>query len=247
VKQRGRRGCCLNTTTPLERPDPAIYSQLQQLASGQQPTWNNPDITTNNFGPFSLMTEAAVTVHNISAVASAIGIRVDAAVSRFGIGYPSTSITGAIISLPPSAQQQVTIPFPQSVLGGESRIGFHILLHHPNDISSLNNSGSQVVDGFYTSESGTTFDVSFPVRNPIGVSQTISVQLISGLPDLMPALSMDTSQFGPFEERLANVHCQINSALLGGVVVQTREVTFAGWDQDGSLIGGLTFVVLIDS
>jgi hypothetical protein len=247
-RQLGRQGCCLKTNTPVERPDPAVYSQQQQLGLGDQPTWNNPDITTNNFGPFALMTEAIMIVRNLAPAASAVGVHVDAAVSRFGIGYPSIPIGGLTASLPPSSQQQLTISLPQSVLTGEQRIGFHVTLHHPHDLSLQNNAGSQIVDGFYTSDAGREFDVSFPVRNPLASSQIISIQLMSGLSDLNPVFQINASPFGPFEERMVNVHMQVNPSIIGGTdSVSVREATFAGWGQDGSLIGGLTFVVLINS
>jgi hypothetical protein len=54
VRQRPavNRCCCISTRdVPIEHPDLAIYSQDEQLSLGIMPSWDNPDITTNNWGP----------------------------------------------------------------------------------------------------------------------------------------------------------------------------------------------------
>jgi hypothetical protein len=45
---------CYTSTTPPLKSDPAIYSQEEQLALGQEVTWDSPDITTNHFSPWRL-------------------------------------------------------------------------------------------------------------------------------------------------------------------------------------------------
>src|SRR5580765_6492227 len=61
-KKKPTRGCCVDIgpNHPIEYPDPAIYSQSQQLLLGNIPSWDNPDITTNNWGPFTLMNESKI-------------------------------------------------------------------------------------------------------------------------------------------------------------------------------------------
>ena len=57
---------------PIRRPDLAIYSQLEEIAAGHIPRWDNPDIVTNDWGPFRLMDEARITVRNLSADTPAV-------------------------------------------------------------------------------------------------------------------------------------------------------------------------------
>ncbi|MEM8640035.1 MAG: hypothetical protein AAGG51_14645, partial [Cyanobacteria bacterium P01_G01_bin.54] len=43
---------------PPELPDLAIYSQEEMLEQGRNPSWDSPDIITNNWRPFRLFEEA---------------------------------------------------------------------------------------------------------------------------------------------------------------------------------------------
>ena len=49
---------CLKLDDPPKRPDPAIYSQAEQLSLGLAPTWNPEDITTNRQRPWTLLPES---------------------------------------------------------------------------------------------------------------------------------------------------------------------------------------------
>jgi hypothetical protein len=247
-KRPDRHGCCFTSDTPVERPDPAIYSQPQLLSLGEQPSWNSPDITSNHWAPFRLMAEAGVIIRNLSATASAIGVRANAAVSRFGIGYPRTPIVSVATNLAPSAEQTLLIPFPQWVMSGEQRIGFHVTLEHSADKDASNNYGAQTHEGFYTSEAGRLIATTLPVRNPLATSQLIQIAILGGTPDLTVSLVSPATAFAPFEERILPVQITVAASLTGGGGVEhTREATIMGQNQDGSVIDGVTYVVRIDS
>jgi hypothetical protein len=232
--------------SPVDRPDPATYAQLQLLASGQQPSWNSPDITSNHWGPFRLMAEAGVIIRNLSATASAVGVRANAAVSRFGIGYDRTPIVSVATNLAPAAQQTLVIPFPQWVMSGEQRIGFHVTLEHSADMDSSNNYGAQIHEGFYTSDAGRSIAATLPVRNPLATSQLITVATLGGTADVTVSLISPATAFAPFEERILTVHITVAASLTGGEGVE-REVTIVGRNQDGSVIDGVTYMLRIDS
>lgn len=247
-KRPDRHGCCVRPDTPVDKPDPATYSQPQLLALGQQPTWNSPDVTTNHWGPFRLMAEAEVTIRNLSPKASAIGVKTNVAVSRFGIGYSRTPIVTVAANLPPSAERKLLVPFPQWVMNGEQRIGVHVTLEHSADMDTSNNYGAQIHEGFYTSDAGRSFTATLPVRNPLAISQSIQVAVLGGTPDLTVTLPPPGAAFAPFEERILTVHIAVAPTLVGGGgTVHAREATIVGRNQDGSVIDGVTYVVRVNS
>jgi hypothetical protein len=247
-KRTGRHGCCLHTSTPIRRPDPATYAPLQMLSLGQQPTWNSPDIVTNHWDPFRLMPEAEVVVRNLSTDASAIGVRVNAAVSRFGIGYDRVPIGTRGVNLPPGTSQKMLVPFPQWVMSGEQRIGYHVNLEHTADRDASNNYGSQIHDGYKTSVAGRSFTTTLPVRNPRATSQHVQVALLGAPPDLTVSFVPPAAAFAPFEERILSVHITVNAGLVGSSgSVHSREATLLGLNADGSVIDGATFIVRVDS
>jgi hypothetical protein len=245
-KRPDRHGCCVKSDTPVQRPDPAIYAQLQLLSLGQDPSWNSPDITSNHWSPFRLKAEVGVVIRNLSTAASAVGVKANVAVSRFGIGYSRTPILSVTTNLAPSGEQSLVIPFPQWVMTGEQRIGFHVTLEHSADLDASNNYGAQTHEGFYTSEAGRSIATTLPVRNPLATSQLIQVAVLGGTPDLTVSLTSPATAFAPFEERILPVNITVAASLAGGDGVE-REATILGQNQDGSVIDGVTYVLRIDS
>lgn len=243
-----RPSCCVHTDTPIDRPDLAIYSQAEQLAAGGQPTWNSPDITTNFVGAGKLMPEAEVTVRNLSPSASAVGANVHCLVSRFGIGFPRTLIGTSVVGLAAGAQKKLKVPFPQAVLAGPQRIGFHVRIDHPSDPVTINNAGSQVIDAFATSQQGRVINTAFLVRNPLADAQAIVVQQLGTQPGIQVSYSIVPGAFGPFEERLCSVTISVEAWLVGGGgVTHDCNVTFIARGADGGVIDGLTYYVGVDS
>lgn len=238
----------MHTDTPIARPDLAIYSQAEQFAIGAQPSWNSPDITTNFIGAAKLMPEALVTVRNLSPTASAIGANVHCYTSRFGIGFTRTMFGTVVINLPPGAQKQLQVPFPQAVLAGEQRIGFHVRIEHPTDPVAINNEGSQVIDAFATSKQGRSIATSFLVRNPLGAAQAITVQQLATQAGIQSTFTISPAPFGGFEERLCSVKINVEAWLVGGGgVTHDRNITFVARGANGQVIDGLTYYVGVDS
>jgi hypothetical protein len=94
-----RESCCVAIKDPADRPDPATYSQEEQLHLGLVPTWNSPDIITHNISPYSLFLEPEVKVRNLSTTASAVNILVHLHTSVFGIGLPRTPLATKVVNL----------------------------------------------------------------------------------------------------------------------------------------------------
>jgi hypothetical protein len=242
------RGCCVNVDTPIDRPDPATYSQAEQFALSAQPTWNNPDITTNAIGQGTLLPEAQVVVRNRSATASAIGANVRCYVSRFGIGYDRTLFGTATTNLAPGEQKTLSVPFTQAILAGEQRIAFHVRIEHSTDPILINNAGAHTLDSFATSVQGRSIETNVPVRNPLAQTQSITLQQLSTPPGIWVIFSSDPSPFGPFEERQSSVLIKVNDSLIGSAnSIIDREVTLVARGADGQVIDGVTFYVAVDS
>src|SRR5689334_6103646 len=116
-KQRG--ACCLSVSTPPQRPDPAIYSQDEQIQAGQIPTWDSPDIVTNSDIPWALHPETRVTVRNLSPQVAAVNALVQLSVSAFGIGPTPAPLSAQLVTLEPSATATLNFPLTQAILKGE--------------------------------------------------------------------------------------------------------------------------------
>ena len=246
--RRERERCCVEVNSPIERPDPATYSQAEQFSIGSQPTWNSPDILTNFVGAAKLMPEARVIVRNLSPTTSAVSVAVHVSVSRFGIGFQRIPIGTSTVTLSPSQQQTLLIPLPQSVLNGEQRIGFHVRIEHPSDPVLINNEGSQIIDAFSTSAQGRSIQTSIRVRNPLNAAQSITLQLLATQPGVQVTYTMPPGPFGPFEERVCMVTIQIENWLTGGGgTTHEREITFVARGSDGKVIDGITFYVAVNS
>src|SRR5262249_11058332 len=130
-----RPGCCLylGKNDPVEYPDPGLYSQAEQIALGNVPDWDNPDIVTIDWAPFRLMPESQTPIHNSPPTVSATNPLVHFSISPFGIGMPRTLIASRLISLAPASQVGLAYPLPQAVLQGDQRIGVYIRVEHPTD------------------------------------------------------------------------------------------------------------------
>lgn len=250
--QRGEapksESCCVDIRdTPIERPDLAIYSQEEQLAGSTDPSWDSPDIITNAWGPFRLLNEALVTVRNLSPTTGAVNALVHYSTSDFGIGTrPQLRLT-QVVNLGPGQQTQLVFPLHQAVLTGDPRTGVHIKIEHPHDAKAINNAGSQVHDGGYTSESGRSFDVQIPVLNDVPASRQIDLSILAT--DLVATLTPSTHVFAPFEQIVTTLHIDVPAFLVGtSASLIHRSVTILGRVAGtGELIGGVTRLLRIDT
>ena len=240
--------CCVHVDgPPPDRPDLAIYSQEEQFVLGTAPTWDSPDILTNQWTPFRLYPEVSVTVRNLSPTASAVNADVALYVSSFGIGMPRSLLSSQRINLGPQQQMSLLYPLSQAILNApEQRIGTFVQITHPHDRRQINNLGGQHLADAYTSAAGRSFTVSFPVANPLATAQVIS---LSALPNQLNAVVAPASRaFAPLEQIMATLTLHAPAAMHGTPAAPVRlDATVVGRAADGSLLGGLTYVVFIDN
>jgi hypothetical protein len=232
--------------SPVNRPDLAIYSQTQAIQNGNVPSWDSPDIITNNWRPFRLNPEATIKVRNLSPTVAAINSQVHFYTSAFGIGTRRVLKLTRIISL--GAGQEVSLNFPldQETLNGDQRIGVHIQLEHPHDEQLINNFGSQVHDGSYTTESGRNFTLQIPVLNDSPSPRQINLQLMPT--ELIASVNPASHAFGPYEQIIVTLSVSVPAFLSGSASnVINREVTMVGRLATGELIGGITKLLRIDN
>ncbi len=139
--KRQSGSCCVAVSTPPLRPDPAIYSQDQVMQQGGIPSWDSPDITTNNDIPWTLRPETVVTVRNLSPHVTAVNTQVQVSISGFGIGLPKTQLSNQLVTLPPAQDRTFNFALSQAVLSGAQSIGVFVQLYHPNDAVEINSHG----------------------------------------------------------------------------------------------------------
>jgi hypothetical protein len=245
-KKKERSDCCVTLKNkPIEKPDLAIYSQVEQFALGNLPTWDSPDIVTNFLNPFKLLPEVPVKIRNLSPTASAINGIAHLYISGFGLGMARQLISSSIINLAPNDMVEIKYPLPQAVLNGDQLIGVHVVLQHPHDSNTINNEGHQQFQAVYTSIKGRSFDLSFPALNNTNVSKNISFHVLST--DLSVTLSSNSHLFSPFEQIQIKANIAIPNALHGTPATLVRNVTIVSRDAGGALIDGLTFQIYIDN
>lgn len=245
VDRPGDVAACFVPDRPPEKPDPAIYSQEEQLALGFEPTWNSPDITTNQVSPWKLLHETEVIVRNLSATTDATNAVIDFYTSLFGIGTSRTLLTSQVVRIP--AQQEILLKYPltKEILDGDQRIGVHVAIRHPYDLNRNNNAGSQVVSGSYTSEAGRQLTVSFPVVNATPSALTMTLAVFQN--DVNGSVTPVVHQFAPWEQITASLQINVPGYLHGTPEDPLRrEITVVGRDQPGGLVGGMTHVLRID-
>ncbi len=239
-------GCCIQATTPPQRPDLATYSQLEQIAKGNAPTWNSPDITTDNDIPWTLLPAAQVVVRNLSNVASAINALVTVSTSAFGIGMPQSTLSSQKLNLGPGQQVTLNFPFTTALLAGPPSIGTYVLIEDTYDANRINNSGAQVLQGMTTSGVGRNIVLSFPVTNSSGAARTISLNVLAN--SLSGAVTPATKAFAPWEQINASLSFSVPAAMHGTPAAPIyNEVTVIAYASDGSLVGGATWILWVDN
>ncbi|MEO1250870.1 MAG: hypothetical protein AAFW81_00820 [Pseudomonadota bacterium] len=230
----------------IKRPDLAIYSQNEVIAAGGQPTWDSPDITTNDWRPFRLMPEARVKVRNLSPNAAAANALVHYYISRFGIGAPRELKATRRISLAPGAETELLFPLEQAVLNGDPRVGVFIEIEHRHDTKKINNSGAQVHQGDYTSEVGRNHAISFPVVNNSSFTRQIALQVLPT--NLTASVTPNSFSLAPLQEVTATLNISVPATIVGSPGNEINEaVTVIGVLAGGGLLGGLTRLLRIDT
>jgi hypothetical protein len=225
---------------PPKRPDPAIYSQDEALALGQIPTWNSPDITTNNDIPWTLLPQVNVVVRNLSTTVSAVNTQVQVSLSGYGIGLPKTPLSNKLLTLPPGQSASLDFPLPPAVLAGPSSIGFFVDIHHPNDAREINSRGAQVVTAFNTQTSGRSVSTPVPVANPAAVPQTINLSVLPN--NVSASISPSSHNFAPFEQITTHL-----SVAVPATMHNTEEtVTVVARNTAGAVIGGASLLIFVN-
>ena len=236
-----RRGtCCVTLADPPRRPDPATYSQDQAMALGQVPTWNSPDITTNNDIPWALLPEVAVVVRNLSPTVTAVNAQVQVSLSGYGIGLPKTPLSNKLVTLPPGQDFGLSFPLPPAILAGPNSIGFFVQIYHPNDAVEINSRGAQVLTAFDTKSSGRAVTTAVPVANPAGTTQTITLAVLPN--SVSAAISPASHSFAPFEQITAHLIVTVP----GGVHNTNETVTVVARDGAGAVIDGASLIIWVN-
>lgn len=240
-------GKCQNITVndPIQKPDLAIYSQLEELQNGNIPSWDSSDIITNNFIPFRLLEEAKVKVRNLSSTVPAINTSVHYYIAPFGIGTRKELKLTKIVNIPQASEVELTFPLDQITLGGDPRVGVHIQIEHPFDPNLINNFGSQIIDGGYTTESGRNFSIQIPVFNDSNFSRQINLSIMPT--DVISSVTPISYVFASYEQIITTLKIQIPGFLHGSSSSYIeRAVTVVGRLSGGELIGGATRLIRID-
>lgn len=236
--------CCARVNTPPDRPDLATYSQLEQISLGLAPSWNSPDITTNNDFPWTLLAQAVVVVRNLSATASAVNALVNVSTSAFGIGMPRTLLSGLQVSLGPSQQVTLNYPYTAAILAGDPSIGTFVDIQHPYDKRLINNKGAQTLKGVTTSKAGRSIAFTFPVANQQAAPRTIALAIVTST--LAGTLSTTSHAFVAFEQITVTLHVTVPAAMHGTVAAPVyNEITVVG-TSGGALVDGCTHAIWVD-
>jgi hypothetical protein len=246
VRKPRRKSCCVIVKDPPDRPDPATYSQQEQFALGQAPTWNSPDILTNLYSPYTLFKEPEFKVRNLSPTASAVNVLVHVSTSPFGIGMLRTPLSTKVVNLAPLQEVTLFYPLTQALLNGDQKLGVHIVIEHPHDKNLVNSRASQIIFAVHTTEVGRNFELIFPVLNPSGAAQQITLSVLPN--ELIASVSPTVRNFAPFEQIQATLNIQVPGTLVGSnAATIEKEVTVVGRGADGRVIDGITFVVRINN
>jgi hypothetical protein len=247
VPQKRRTNCCLELPeSRVERPDVAIYSQEEVVAEGGVPSWNSPDILTADFPYLRLNDETVVTVRNLSPDTWAVGAQVHFAISRFGIGFERQYVGSQRVSLGPSANVNLSFPLNRTILAGEPRIGVYIEIEHPHDQNRINNFGSQVVAASLTSAEGRVFALDIPLRNHSSFTRYFTLRVLAA-DDVVAAVDPARRSFAPYEESTVLLNTEIPAGLARSAPYPAREVTVIATAEDGSIVGGVTHSIVVDT
>jgi hypothetical protein len=239
-----KSACCFQPNVPIDRPDPATYSQRRVLASGGSPSWDSPDILTNSWSPWRLLPESRVTVRNLSLTATAANVQVGLSFSPFGIGLPVAALGAQSVTLAPSANVELLFPLTQALLAGDQLVSVFVDVVLSTDKDFGNNHGEQAIIGGLTSEVGRVIEFVVPVRNPAAYSQAMS--FVTYANSLGFTVGPTSYAFAPLQQILVHGRIIVPSTLHASSGFIEEEATMAAFGPGGALIGGATYVVHIN-
>lgn len=253
----GRRGC-MGLDHPLVLPDLATYSQEEQFALGNVPSWESPDISTTDWvlqAGLKLILDGAdglfrfekcdVLVRNLSPTAGACDVIVTLYSSDFGLGTPRTAQGSQIVSLGPGEERWVAYPLLGDFLKATYTYGAHVEIQHPFDSNLINNRASQTVAGVFTSRVGRAASLRFPVANPSG--QPLQVQLSTLINELGAVVSPAALTLLPGQQQIATLAYTVPDTFHGSPSSPVeKNVTVVMREAAGRLIDGLTYMFRVD-
>jgi hypothetical protein len=249
TRRRRRGDCCLQVTNiPINKPDLAIYSQDEEVSFGRQPTWDNPDITTNLWGPFRLMESVQVRITNRSEKTNAANGLVNLYMGPFGIGMPFRLSSIQRVNILRGNAIDLSFPLEESLrVGDTQRLSFKVVTQHPYDPNPINNQGSQCIDGRHTSLAGRHFTVDIPVRNPHPTARRrINLQVFPG--ELGASIDWNTFEFAPLEEKVVHLAITVPGGFRETDDSSTKpHVTVLATHTSGQLLGGASIITKVDS
>lgn len=246
-----RNNCCIRIPSQIVNdPDPAIYDQRLIFDTGGAPTFNSPDIETVDIWPLRPIDNLAITVRNLSSVASANQTRVDLSWSVWGIGMPRQGIGTTFVDLTragfPGSQQTISWPLP-TALNTAGLYGIFVNLQHPYDRNKANNQGEQTVDGFQTS-TGRAKTFVVPISNPSGTTQTIALSpgpaSVASWVTITPAVL--TLAAGAQQNVMVgvNVPASVPASPAGTEISATIDILAT---IGGAYLGGVSILILLDA
>lgn len=234
----------------VKDPDPATYDAEEVFADGVPPTFNSPDINTIHLWPAKPLDTLTAVVRNLSPDAAAQRTRVDLSWSPFGIGLERMPLGSSFLDLAragmPGSEQTLSWPSPPPLVAA-GRYGVFVELRHPFDRDSGNNRGQQTVDAMQTSD-GRSRTFIIPVRNPFATVRSISVSVspspFAAWATLAPAAF---TLAGGAQQNVA-IKIDVPSGLPvsppGTLISATIDVAA---QSSGTLLGGVSFIILLDS
>lgn len=251
ARPKSQASCCLKVPIKIiHDPDPSIYDQQLVFASGGAPTFDSPDLSTQDLWPPRPSATLTATVRNLSSEASANQTRVDISWSVWGIGMPRSPIASAFVDLAragfPGSEATVSWTTPQAVTAAKL-CGIFVNVIHPYDRNPNNNYGEQTVNGFQTS-TGRSHSFVVPVRNPTGAVQTVN--LTAGPASVAPWVTIVPSTLTLGAGAQQNVMVSVNvpasiPASPPGTQISTEIDVLA--TIGGAYLGGINIAILFDA
>jgi hypothetical protein len=228
---------------PPQTADLAIYSQIEEWGRGGQLTWDSPHIVSWLAGG-SMLSEVTAKVRNLSPRVGALDVVVHCYTSPFGIGMQRTRLSTQIIPIiAPASERTLNFPLTQALTESGQFLGIHILIDYPRDENRINNRGSQTVHVLNTKETGRDISVDFPVLNAASHNRVFKLTV---LPNMVNAkVTPERRSFLPMEQISANLSMTVSADIPADGTAH-RVTVVAVDDDNGSLIDGLTYVVVMD-
>lgn len=252
AQPKSQTSCCLKVPSKIVHdPDPSIYDQQLVFDSGGAPTFDSPDISTQDLWPPTPAPNLGITVRNLSNQASANQTRIDLTWSAWGIGMPRTSIGSTFVNLAragfPGSQVSISVPAPPALMAA-ALFGLFVNVVNPYDTDLNNNAGEQTVNGFQTSKGGRSQSFVLPVRNPSGSTQTINLSAgpasVASWATILPA----TLTLGAGAQQNVTVSVVVPAAVPVSPpgTLFTAEIDVLA-TIGGAYLGGVNIAVLVDA